>query len=148
MTNHATSTTAPRYCSCGGPYTWDSEARQSATCDECGDRWTDTSRKRETMAETRETATGWICTDCMMLLANGETPPEMDENETAAWLDSLDDSEMTPGLMADEHDEDCPNHGEWQGEECYCETQDFSWSPCDSCRSHLGGTRHAVTFWL
>jgi len=83
-----------------------------------------------------------------MLLANGETPPEMSEDETAAWLNSLDDTEVTPGLRADEHDEACPNHGDWSGEECYCETVDFSWSPCDSCGSDLAGTRHAVTFWL
>lgn len=95
-----------------------------------------------------DTATGWVCTDCMMLLANGETPPEMDEDETAAWLDSLDDTEMTPGMAWEDHDE-CTNHlaGEWT-EECYCETIDFSWSSCDSCHSSLGGTRHAVTFWI
>lgn len=98
---------------------------------------------------TQDTATGWICTDCMMLLANGEAPPEMSEEETAAWLASIDDeTEMTPGLLAEEHDEDCPNHGGWQGVECSCERQEFSWSACDSCGSHLGGERHAVTFWL
>lgn len=29
---------------------------------------------------------GWCCVDCLMLLANGETPTEMDEAETAGYL--------------------------------------------------------------
>lgn len=100
------------------------------------------------MGDTRETVTVWICQDCMMLLANGETPPEMSEEETAAWLDSLSDEEMMPGFGADEHDEDCPNHGDWIGADCSCETVEFSWRPCDSCRSGLGGSRYAATVWI
>jgi len=84
-----------------------------------------------------------------MLLVNGETPPELDEEQAAAWLESLDDDgEVTPGLMAEEHDEDCPNHGDWIGADCSCEQQEFSWRPCDSCRSGFGGERHAVTYWI
>lgn len=101
------------------------------------------------MTTKQEHCTGWICTDCMILLANGDTPVDMSEEETATWLDSLSDDEMTPGLVSEEHDEDCPNHhDEWKGEECYCERQEFSWSACDSCGSKLGGERHAVTIWF
>lgn len=110
--------------------------------------WTMTNTQT-TEHQHQDTATGWFCSDCFMLLVNGETPPEMDEEQTAAWLESLDDDdEVTPGFGADEHDEDCPNHGEWIGADCSCETMEFSWRVCDSCRTGLGGTRHAVTYWI
>lgn len=104
------------------------------------------------MNDTRQdTTTGWICTDCLMLLANGETPPEMSEEETAEYLARVeeDDCETTLGLLWEEHEEGCTNRdaSEWV-EECYCDEQTFSWSACDMCRSGLGGARHAVTFWL
>lgn len=102
---------------------------------------------------TRETSLGWCCTDCLMLLANGETPPEMDETETEQYLAKLSNvGEVTLGMMASEHESDCPNvdheTGEWLGQsDCYCKDREFSWSQCDMCHSQLGGARHAVTFW-
>lgn len=104
---------------------------------------------------TQQTAAGWCCTDCLILFANGETPPELDEKATAEWLAKIDRSgeTVTLGLMASEHSEDCPNvdhaTGTWLGDtDCSCETQEFSRSSCDTCRSPLGGSRHAITFWL
>lgn len=99
-----------------------------------------------TKTETMSTAETWCCTDCMMLLANGETPPEMDEDETAAWLASLiSTANITPGRHTDvcgceDWDTDEHRYG--------CEHDSFSWSACDVCHSHLGGERHAVTFWF
>jgi hypothetical protein len=96
-------------------------------------------------------STGWACTDCLILLANGETPPEMDEDQAAAWLADID--RITEGfsvVLGGEHDEDCPNmvDGEWSGHtDCYCEREEFSMRQCDVCGSPLGGSRHAVTFF-
>lgn len=98
------------------------------------------------------TSQGWACSDCTMLLANGETPPEMDERETAAWLAEID--RRTEGFdvtLGGEHEDDCDNldaDGGWVGgSDCYCERQEFSWSSCDVCGSRLGGSRDAVTFF-
>jgi len=94
---------------------------------------------------------GWCCSDCLFLFANGETPPELDEEATAAWLAEIDrKAEGLTICLGGEHDEDCPNmtDGQWTGEtDCSCETQEFSWSSCDACGSHLGGSRHAVTYF-
>ncbi len=100
-------------------------------------------------------STGWCCQDCLFLFANGETPTEMNEDETAAWLADIDrvtnGLDVTLGLMASEHAEDCPNFtdGVFNGSSDEpCEDMEFSWRRCDTCGSHLGGSRHAVTFWL
>lgn len=102
--------------------------------------------------------TGWVCIDCFVLLVNAEAPlyhpdtgQDMTEDDEQEWLDRVDlPLGTTPGMMADDHDRACPafDDGETTGNECHgCEEQDFSWSTCDSCRSHLGGSRHAVTYW-
>lgn len=95
---------------------------------------------------------GAACTDCLMLLANGETPPEMTEEETEKYLSRVDSS-AGEGMYWDvggEHADDCPNmrDGEWVGNtDCTCEDLGFSWSPCDVCRRPLGGSRHAVHYF-
>lgn len=65
------------------------------------------------------------CTDCLILIANGDTPPELDETATAAWLAEIDrrwgDTPLTVGDEAG-----------------------FSWSSCDCCGSTLGGDRHEL----
>lgn len=94
---------------------------------------------------------GWCCTDCTMLLANGEVPVDMND---AAIEEYLDDIARRTGhlevVLGGEHDDDCPNmvDGHWSGHtDCYCEHQEFSWSSCDVCGSPLGGSRDAVTFF-
>lgn len=67
---------------------------------------------------------GYVCTDCMFMIANGELESEASEaseariqevaNATARWC--LDDSEYADN--------------------------EFSWAPCRTCRSRLGGARH------
>lgn len=107
------------------------------------------------MTETH--ASTWCCTDCMMLFANGETPPELDEDATAAWVAEIDrrtdgyyvacGGDHETGCENVEWDED-GNYVAWIGStECYCETQDFSRSQCGTCGSNLGGSRHAVTLF-
>jgi hypothetical protein len=96
---------------------------------------------------------GWCCVDCLFLIANGVTPTEMSEAETAEWLANFNQrnpaGSITLGLAREEHE--CRNaNGETagdQGGECECEQQTFSWSACDTCGSSLGGERAAVTFW-
>jgi hypothetical protein len=84
----------------------------------------------------------WVCSDCIILLANGETADPVPD---PAPLSLLTGEDVVPG---GEHDDDCPNHAgsPTRGEQdCDCETQSFSWSTCDGCGSVLGGDRHAAT---
>lgn len=91
----------------------------------------------------------WICRDCLILLANGDTDPELSEAETADYLARVDhgtgDAEITLGMLTSEHA--CAEDTGERAEECDCEDREFSWSPCDLCGSNLGGSRHAATFW-
>ena len=88
---------------------------------------------------------GWACTDCMMLLCNGETPPEMSEEETAAYLALIPDEPATPGRVLGElgcecEDWDSDTHRE------VCEHDTFSPDRCDMChRPGQAGERHAIT---
>lgn len=103
-------------------------------------------------------ANGWCCVDCVTLLANGETPPEMSEAETAEWLARVeaagDASTVTLGRMFGE--DGCEHTSDaWRADAAVqeahaaeCERDTFSWRPCDVCGSTLGGERHAVTFRL
>lgn len=103
-----------------------------------------------------DTAEGEICLDCTMLEANGETPPNMNEDETRAYLNNVEGHpnarlDMTLGTL--HHDpEVCDavdEAGNWHGEgDCPCETVEFSRSVCDMCGSRLAGYRHRVTFWF
>jgi hypothetical protein len=51
---------------------------------------------------------GWCCTDCLFLLANGETPAEMSEAETAGYLEDVarmtDGAEVTLGMLREDHE--------------------------------------------
>lgn len=99
------------------------------------------------------TCSGWCCTDCLILLANGEAPADLTESEVTAWQEQIDlrnhGYNLTLGMLREEHS--CTNaNGQTAGDlggECDCEVNSFSWSPCDVCGSNLGGERHAVSFW-
>lgn len=51
---------------------------------------------------------GWCCIDCLMLLANGETPPDMDESETAEYLARVAQHtaglDVTLGMLREDHE--------------------------------------------
>jgi hypothetical protein len=72
-------------------------------------------------------------------------------HQTANRLSLIDGpGELTAGLMANEHDSECPNitNGQWTGEaDCECERLTFSWQRCEGCGSTLGGSREALTYW-
>lgn len=106
----------------------------------------------------QEHSNGWCCVDCLMLLANGDTPPEWDEAKTAEWLADIERQtegcDVTLGRMFGEDgcehtSEEWHSGGPAQEEHAEnCERQDFSWRRCDVCGSNLGGAREAVTFWF
>lgn len=73
---------------------------------------------------------GFSCIDCVMLIANGELPPEMNEEEAEDFLHTVTTAEG-------------PNHILVLGDT----EVDFSWRPCSTCGSPLGGTRIEV-HWL
>lgn len=96
---------------------------------------------------------GWACTDCLMLLANGESPPEMTEAELAAWQENIDTRNagynITLGMLREDHEciDEAGQTASDLGGECECEINTFSWSACDVCGSSLGGERHSVSFF-
>lgn len=102
------------------------------------------------MGNTEPTRPDWACTDCFVLLVNGDMPGHMSEEEVNEWharyVKGIGDTEVTPGMLAEYHE--CANDNGDRPEECDCETRTFSWSPCDICHSNLGGTRHAITWWV
>jgi hypothetical protein len=75
--------------------------------------------------------TGWVCSDCAMIHANGinslDWTPEQEEQY---WKD-VEVARVGVLNMALGDDVD-----------------PFSWRQCDGCGSTLGGERHEATFWL
>ena len=95
---------------------------------------------------TGETYAIWICEDCLMLLANGETNPEWTEEQEAEFIAAIDekwpaDWVLAPGCSHDSHN--------WSDAETVtdedrdaCDEGGFSWTQCDGCGSTLGGSRY------
>jgi hypothetical protein len=113
------------------------------------------SRRRDLVVSGTDeyTCSGWACTDCLILLANGEVPADLSESEAAAWQEQIsernDGYNLTLGMLREEHscrDSEGRTASDLGGE-CDCEVNSFSWSPCDVCAAHMGGERHAVSFW-
>lgn len=96
------------------------------------------------------TAAVWVCTDCMVLLANGEPPTEPTDCEPLnLFRDNDGISRVSVGMTWADHDDECPNRqAEALVTECSCEHDTFSCQHCDGCGSHLGGERFAATLWL
>jgi hypothetical protein len=103
--------------------------------------------------ETHDTL--WVCVDCY-LDSQGMLDPKEAESADPPTLALVDDgAELTAGLIAEEHDDECPV---WLGDpdrpdvpvagaECECERITFTWSACHGCGSTLGGSREALTVW-
>jgi hypothetical protein len=96
----------------------------------------------------------WACIDCYMLHCNGETDPDMSEEETeeflARYARGTEGMEVTAGMLREYHEclDDDGQTANDQGNECYCEERTFSWQACGICDSNLGGSRHALTLWI
>lgn len=107
--------------------------------------WWDRSHPYAPTPAARETTLLWVCTDCIVLHANGEEPADPTEYEPLSLIP--EDADVTMGLLWEEHADDCANRAaEELVEECSCETREFSHSRCDGC-GNLPGTRHALTLW-
>ena len=81
-------------------------------------------REETTMTE-HNLYDGACCIDCALLIANGDTPEHMSETERAEWLAEW------ASRNADVH---------WFIADVY-DDEYFSWTPCTTCGSTLGGNR-------
>lgn len=95
---------------------------------------------------------GWACIDCTILLANGETPPDMSEGETEEWLERINARmegtlDVSLGRVYGENGCRCDRDNS-DTHTRMCEEQEFSMSRCDYCGSNLGGSRSAITGWM
>lgn len=82
-----------------------------------------------------------VCTDCLILAANGETPHDADPNEPAPL------ALVTFGYYAaigGEHRDNCDRDDET---DCDCDQLGFSYSRCEGCGSGLAGDRHRMTLF-
>jgi hypothetical protein len=76
----------------------------------------------------------------MLTQANGEHCGDT-HHEPWTLFEGVDTVEITMGLLAEEHAEDCGR------EDCDCERDTFSSTSCEGCGSKLAGERHAFTMW-
>lgn len=98
--------------------------------------------------ETGNFVAGSVCVDCLFILANGDWP-EVGENWTQAQQDAatstLADYEVSLGHLHSGEWSECYHKGEPCGDDCDCEQNTFSYSPCSVCNSTLAGSRDDVT---
>lgn len=93
-----------------------------------------------------DTYTIWVCADCMLHHANGECGTcYTEEGHDRDVFNLYHPKDLTMGMLDTEHN--CVP--DWDGSriDCDCETDSFSWYPCEGCGSALGGERHAFTVW-
>lgn len=86
----------------------------------------------------------WVCIDCMLMHANGETSNALEEPEREPWGLLNDGEHPSMGLYSEDHSDAC-TPADREGDGCSCETDTFSTSRCDGCGSTLHGERHAFT---
>ncbi len=102
-----------------------------------------------------------ICSDCLFLLANGDAPAECDDrhhdhdqckpDEGCSGVGRSIEAQWPSAdgwsVMASCSNEDCgPQPGSAQNDDdCTAREGFFTWSSCDCCGSHLGGTRYHGT---
>lgn len=89
-----------------------------------------------------------VCSDCMILDANGEAPQDRDPNEPEPWSALPFGYQAT---MGGDHNEDCPNRLPYNERpddiDCDCGDLGYRQSSCDGCGSHLHGDRYQYTLW-
>lgn len=95
-------------------------------------------------------STLWVCTDCIVMLANGDEPADMDteqlvsfygrhrggiERETGGYGNVVPGGPcpVNDGREHDQHDDD------------ECQRDAFSRYPCNLCQSPLAGERHLAS---
>ena len=107
---------------------------------------------------THEGCTLWVCIDCMMAEANGELPDGFDEDGRSGderrpvpWARVAEDSSIahvTAGMLADEHEDACPNYGYLPCPNVACGdgdvgAEDGPYVECGSCSGDGHGPRRA-----
>ena len=91
---------------------------------------------------TREYATIWICTDCIMALAGDGDWSHLDPDRARGSIISAD--EVVLGIGLNEHS--CVDDGDRENlPECECEVWAFSTTSCPMCGETLAGERHGAT---
>lgn len=105
-----------------------------------------------------DSCTIWVCVDCMLHHANGECGnchslsydgEDCHDREPMGLIDQpMSGRDVVTMGMLKEHHECDTRWSDWRERDCGCETNSFSWSPCDGCGSRLGGERHAFTLWF
>jgi hypothetical protein len=85
----------------------------------------------------------WVCTDCMLVEANGECDPERPA-DLPEPLSAIGDG-FSVTLGGADHSEWCTREADG---ECDCDRNTFSTSSCDGCGDSHHGERHALTLWL
>ena len=101
-----------------------------------------------------------ICTDCLMMLANGDVGDRGDIGELTEYQQDADDAHLY-NLPGDDQEHNANSRHaalmeyHWPGADGWelypscpedCEGG-FSWSSCNGCGSTLGGDRHPAVAW-
>ena len=83
----------------------------------------------------------WVCSDCLMFIANGDLPDCADDETAKAVVAGVESEpgHWVAGGECEEHQDH--NHCAESG----CDSRDFSWSDCECCGSSLGGSRHKAS---
>lgn len=75
-------------------------------------------------------STGYVCVDCLQVMANGHTESEhWNESAFLAWSRDNAESKLEAVLTSSEETD-----------------HEFSSSDCDACGTHLAGSRHQITY--
>lgn len=91
--------------------------------------------------------TVWVCTDCMLVEANGECDPYRPEDLPEPLSAIPARERLTLGMGWEDHGCGRTEQSWRDGVECDCEVNPFSTSACDGCGDWHHGERHAMTAW-
>ena len=115
------------------------------------------------MCENYDTYEMYVCVDCYMEHHHNDNPEHHAIMQSAMERELGDKSgHLSSGIIVDKPENDC--HSDCG--DCYdCDDynasmeqyeaevendgyEEFSWSPCDVCRTKLGGSRHGMTLFI
>lgn len=91
------------------------------------------------------TCTYWVCIDCRMAKETGAVGEDAETPMEQTWSLIETGQTVTAGLMREEHA--CGIEIGEDVEECECDLDDFSKTPCDGCGQYLAGQRFGYTVW-
>jgi ribosomal protein L37AE/L43A len=93
---------------------------------------------------TTENSTIWICTDCLIMLANDEAPTAPTDYPPLGMLRG--DETLTLGI--DTADHVCVDDGDRENPtDCECEVRNYVALGCPTCHNPDTGERHGATIW-